>query len=151
MGISNSDGNPLPGQLNASDIYVDSHNTGSESSPEWEDRVFAINHDKRIFIYAPATRDWRELPGNGRATSLAVDGNLVYIIVEDGSFYGIRYPDGKQWIPAGDGKGKSLAYSRVEIFHPFVRSGGKEVPTSSYHYLWTIGTEGRVFRAFVAH
>jgi hypothetical protein len=144
-------GNILPQPMNASDLYVDSYNRGSVSEPDWQDRVFAINHDKRIYVYADQAAEWRELKGDGRATALAVSGNLVYIVGEDGKFYGKAYPDGEKWLLAGDGMGKELAYSQIDIFHPFMRSGGQSVRSSSYYYLWTIGSDGRVFRAFVAH
>ena len=50
-----------------------------------------------------------------------------------------------------EGKGKDLAFSQVSVFQPFVTQGGKPVQSSSHRHIWTIGDDGRVYRAFVAY
>ncbi len=149
--LLDSAGNEISGTLNAVDLYAASYNTVHNEKPEWHDLVFAINQDKRIFLHIPAKKAWLELPGNARASAVVASGKLVYIIGKDNKFYGLDLSGGKTWNPAGNGTGKDLAYSQVDIFQPFIRQNGKNIPSSTYRYIWTIGDKGRVYRAFVAY
>ncbi len=136
--------------FNPLDLFAESYNAGSSDKPDWYDVVFIINQDKKIFLYSPEKKAWQELPGNGRASALVASGKLVYIVAEDGKFYGLDLSSNKEWISAGPGTGKDLAISQVDIFQPFIRQGGKRVPSSSHRHVWTIGEKGQILRAFVA-
>lgn len=149
--MMDSSGKKIPGTLDAVDLYAASYNTVSNEKPEWNDLVFAINKDKRVFLHVPAKKAWLELPGNARASAVVASGKLVYIVGEDSKFYGLGLPDEKKWNSAGSGTGKDLAFSQVDVFQPFIRQEGKRIPSSTYRYIWTIGEKGRVYRAFVAY
>ncbi len=149
--LLDSSGKEIAGTLNALDLYAMSYNAAGNNKPEWYDLVFAINQDKRVYLYAPEKRAWLELPGDARASAVVASGKLVYIIGEDNKFYGLELPDGKTWDIAGAGTGQDLAFSQVNIFQPFIRQNGKSIPSSTYRYIWTIGDKGRVYRAFVAY
>ena len=75
----------------------------------------------------------------------------MYIVAEDGKFYGLDLTSDKKWTSAGPGSGKALAFSQVDTFQPFLSQGGKKIPSSSHRHVWTISDKGQVFRAFVAH
>lgn len=149
--LLDSSGKKIPGTLNAVDLYAASNSILKNEKTEWNDLVFAINQDKRVFLYVPEKKAWLELPGNARATAVVASGKLVYIIGEDNKFYGLDLPDGKSWNSAGSGTGKGLAFSQIDIFQPFIRQEGKRIPSSTYRYIWTIDEKGRVYRAFVAY
>jgi len=149
--LIDSSGTELPNSLNALDLYAVSYNADRKQNAEWHDLVFAINQDKRLFLHVPAKKAWLELPGNARATAVVASGKLVYIIGEDNKFYGIDLPKGKIWDAAGEGSGRDISYSQVNVFQPFIRQSGKGIPSSTYRYIWTISQDGRVYRAFVAH
>lgn len=149
--IVGADGQQLAVAFNAIEIYVDAYDFGTAEKPSWQDRLFAINQDHRLFQYQPKDKRWQELPGDIRAWAVAASGRLVYVVGKDGAFYGLDWPSGTRWTAAGGGSGRDLAYTEIEEFHPFVRRGGKEVPATSFRYLWTIGPEGKIMRAFVAH
>jgi hypothetical protein len=143
-------GQELREPFNPVDLFAESYNAGSSDKPDWYDVVFIINQDKRIFVYSPEKKAWQELPGNARASALVASGRLVYIVAEDGKFYGLDLSSDKEWTSAGPGTGKDLAISQVDIFQPFIRQGGKRVPSSSHRHVWTIGDKGQILRAFVA-
>jgi hypothetical protein len=143
-------GQELREPFNPTDLFAESYNAGSSDKPDWYDVVFIINQDKRIFVYSPEKKAWQELPGNARASALVASGRLVYIVAEDGKFYGLDLSSDKEWTSAGPGTGKDLAISQVDIFQPFIRQGGKRVPSSSHRHVWTIGDKGQILRAFVA-
>lgn len=149
--LLDASGKEISGTLNAVDLYAASYNTVDKAKPKWNDLVFAINQDKRVYLHVPAKNAWLELPGNARASGVVASGKHVYIIGADNKFYGLDLPDGKSWDLAGTGTGKDLAFSQVDIFQPFIRQEGKRIPSSTYRYIWTIGEKGRVFRAFVAY
>ncbi len=153
--LLDSEGKEIGENLNALDIYAMSYNSASKTvkgkAKGWHDLVFAIHQDKRVFLHVPTKNAWMELPGDARAISVVASGKLVYILGEDKKYYGLDLPDGKNWVPAGEGSGSDLAYSRVDIFQPFTRQQGKRIPSSTYRYIWTIGDDGRVYRAFVAY
>lgn len=146
--LTDNQGKPASAPLKAVDLFVDSHDFLGEDGPEVHERILAINHDKRIYMYnADRPSDsWKELPGDGRAERVAGLRGLTYIIGEDKKFYGIHLPDDKEWLVAGPGTGKDLTRSEVDVFQPFVGTG-----KSTVRYLWTVGEKGRVFRAFIAH
>jgi hypothetical protein len=149
--LLDSSGQEISDTFNALDLFAESYNAGSSDKPDWYDLVFIINHDKKIFIYLPEKKGWQELPGNARASALVSSGKLVYIIAEDGKFYGLDLSKDKEWTPAGPGSGKDLAFSQVDTFQPFLTQGGKKVPSSSHRHVWTISKKGQVLRAFVAY
>ncbi|HBE93559.1 MAG TPA: hypothetical protein DDW55_13990 [Gammaproteobacteria bacterium] len=145
--LVDANGKPAAAPLNAIDVYVDSHDSRYADKPT-HSRIYVINQDKRVYqydIHAPSDA-WKEMKGGARAEKIASSRGLTYIIGEDKKFYGFHYPDDKEWMIAGPGSGKDLAYSEAGIFQPFVGSG-----TSKLRYLWTVGEKGRVFRAFIAH
>lgn len=146
--LVDSQGKPAAAPLKAIDLFVDSHEALGDDGPETHERILAINHDKRIYMYNAHSKaaEWKEIPGDGRAERVAGLRGLTYIIGEDKKFYGIHLPDDKQWLVAGLGTGKDLTRSEVDVFQPFVGSGRTKV-----RYLWTVGEKGRVFRAFIAH
>lgn len=148
--LLDSSGQTLNIPLNALDLFAESFNTGNSEKPELRDLVFAINQDKRVFLYVTEQEAWLELPGNARATSVVASGKLVYIVGEDSKFYGLDLTSDKEWIPAGPGTGKDLAFSQVEIFQPFISQNGNKAPSSSHRHVWTINEKGQVYRAFVA-
>lgn len=149
--LLNSSGEDISEKLNAIDLYAASYNIVEHGNSDWHDLVFAIHEDQRVFLYVPAKNAWLELPGNARASAVVASGKLVYIIGEDKQFYGLNLLDGKNWNSAGSGNGKDLAFSQVDIFQPFIRQKGEQIPSSTYRYIWTIGENGRVYRAFVAY
>ncbi len=149
--LLDSSGKEIPGTLNAVDLYAASNSILKNEKTEWNDLVFAIDQDKRVFLHVPEKQAWLELPGNARATAVVASGKLVYIIGEDNKFYGLDLPDGKIWNSAASGTGKALAFSQIDIFQPFIRQKGKRIPSSTYRYIWTISENGRVYRAFVAY
>jgi hypothetical protein len=146
--LVDADGKPASAPLNALDLFVDSHEIMGENGPETHERILAINHDKRVYMYDAhnPSSAWKELPGGARAEKIAGLRGLTYIIGEDKKFYAIHLPDDKEWILAGPGTGKDLSRSEVEVFHPFTGAGKTRL-----RYLWTVGEKGRVFRAFIAH
>ena len=149
--LLDSQGQDLGTALNAHDIFAEAYNTGDTESPDYRNLVFAINQDKRVFLFVPEQDAWLELPGNARATSVVASGKLVYIIGEDGKFYGLDLTSDKQWVPAGAGTGKDLAFSQVDVFQPFASQNGQRTPSSSHRHVWTIGDDGKIHRAFVAY
>ena len=149
--LLDSKGQNLNTTLNAVDLFAESYNAGDSENPDLRDLVFAINQDKRVFLYVPEQGAWLELPGNGRATSVVASGKLVYIIGEDAKFYGLDLTTDKTWAPAGSGTGKDLAFSQIDTFQPFISQNGQISPSSSHRHVWTIGEKGQVFRAFVAY
>lgn len=146
--LEDADGNPATAPLNAVDLFVDSHEMMGEDGPEIHERILAINHDKRIYMYHAHSPSgaWKELPGGARAERIAGLRGLTYIIGEDKKFYGIHLPDDKKWTVVGPGTGKDLTRSEIDVFHPFTGAGKTKL-----RYLWTVGEKGRVFRAFIAH
>ena len=149
--LLDSQGQNLNTTLNAVDLFAESYNAGNSENPDLRDLVFAINQDKRVFLYVPERDAWLELPGDARAKSLVASGKLVYIIGEDAKFYGLDLTTDKTWAPAGSGTGKDLAFSQIDTFQPFVSQNGQITPSSSHRHVWTIGEKGQVFRAFVAY
>lgn len=149
--LLDSQGQELNTALNALDLFAEAYNTGDGENPDLQELVFAINQDKRVFLFVPEQNAWLELPGNAVATSVVASGKLVYIIGEDGKFYGLDLTSDKQWAPAGSGTGKDLAFSQVDVFQPFASQNGIKTPSSSHRHVWKIGEKGQVYRAFVAY
>ena len=149
--LLDSNGQELAGTLQAMDIFSESDKENAGNIVDWHDHVYAITKDKRIFLYMPEKKAWQELPGNARAKAVVTSGKLVYIIGEDNKFYGLKLADDKKWNLAGAGTGTALAFSKVDIFQPFIRQSGKQVPSSTHRHVWTIGKDGQVYRAFVAY
>jgi hypothetical protein len=149
--LLDSKGEPIAGMLQAKDIYAKSYDFGSEESPDLREVVFIINSDDMVYLYSDKDAAWRRLAGDRKAKSVVTSGKYIYIIDLDGQFYGTSLLGADDWAKAADGKGKDLAFSQVSIFQPFVRQGGKPVHSSSHRHIWTIGDDGRVYRAFVAY
>ncbi|MEA1890306.1 MAG: hypothetical protein U9N50_11065 [Pseudomonadota bacterium] len=149
--LLDSSGTDLPNTLKAQDLYAMSYSATGNDKGEWHDLVFAINEDKRVFLYAPIKEAWLELPGNARASAVIASGKLVYIIGEDNKFYGLDLAGAKEWSIAAEGTGKDLAFSQVDIFQPFLTQSGKKIPSSTHRHVWTISEKGQVLRTFVAY
>lgn len=71
-------------------------------------KVWVVTLDNRIFSFAPATKAWKEHPGNGKAKDICIHNAVPYLIGMDDRIYKSKGAKGWEALP-GQGKGKRIA------------------------------------------